>query len=92
MADVLQLVVPAAVPDDPVDAVQITFATPTLSLAVPVTTIEVAEVEYVLLAGETMLSVGGVVSGEPGDGEGGAGDGPGSGGGEALCWRVTVTL
>jgi hypothetical protein len=63
------------------------LATPTFSLAVPLKTIELADVEKVLLAGETIVSEGGVVSGAPGDGGGG-----GSDGGAAACCRVIVTL
>lgn len=70
-----------------------TLATPTLSLAVPVTTIELADVEIVVFAGDTIVSDGGVVSG-PGDGDGcgfGVGDGGVGLGGAAACTRVTLT-
>jgi len=59
-----------AVPEASLDALQATLATPTLSLAVPLTTIELADIENVLLAGDTIVSEGGVVSGAPGDGGG----------------------
>jgi len=85
---VLHLVVPVAVPDAPVELFHVTLATPTLSLAVPLTTIELADVEIVELAGETIVKEGGVVSGAEG-GDGGAG---GFGGGAEVCWRVTVTV
>ena len=85
----LQFVVPVAVPDAPVELLQVICLTPTLSLAVPLTTIELAEVESVELAGEMTVKDGGVVSGLPGGlGDGGGGFGAG---GEA-CWRVTVTV
>jgi hypothetical protein len=45
MAGVLQLVVPLAEPEVPSDVVHVTDATPTLSVAVPLTTKELAEVE-----------------------------------------------
>jgi len=45
MDGVLQLVVPVAVPDPPVELFHVILATPTLSLAVPLTAIELAEVE-----------------------------------------------
>ena len=89
MGGVLQLVVPLAVPDAPVELIQVILATPTLSLAVPLTTIELADVETVELAGETMFNDGGMVS--P-DGEG-EGDGAGGfGAGCDVCSRVTVTV
>jgi len=87
---VLQLVVPVAAPDPPVELLHVTLATPTLSLAVPLTTIEPADVEIVELAGETIVKDGGVVSGAPGGaGNGGVG---GFGDGAEACWRVTVTV
>ena len=76
---VVQLSVPIAVPDPPVELVQVTAVTPTLSCAVPLTTSELAEVEGFTVDGETMVSDGGVVSG------------PEDGGGWEL-WRVTVRL
>jgi hypothetical protein len=45
MAGVLQLVVPVAFPEVPSDVVHVTDVTPTLSVAVPLTTRELAEVE-----------------------------------------------
>jgi hypothetical protein len=81
---VLQLVVPVAVPESPVELDQVTSLTPTLSLAVPLTTRELAVVETVLLDGETMDNDGAVVSGVGGAPGGGLADG-------LACWRVTVT-
>lgn len=90
MGGVLQLLVPVAVPDAPVELLQVTLATPTLSFAAPLTTIVLADVEYVALAGETIVNDGGVVSGAP---EGGCGGDGGAGGlGWELCCRVTVTV
>jgi hypothetical protein len=80
MGGVIQLVVPAAVPESPAELDQVTSLTPTLSLAVPLTTMELAEVETVLLGGETIANDGGVVSGAAGGGFAGGLD----------CWRVTV--
>ena len=74
----LQLVVPLAIPDAPVELVQVTFTTPVLSLAVPLTAIDVAEVETLVLAGDRIVKDGAVVSGP----EGAFG----------CCWRVTVKL
>jgi hypothetical protein len=45
MAGVLQLVVPLAVPESPLDVAHVTDVTPTLSVAVPLTTKALAEVE-----------------------------------------------
>ena len=45
MAGVLQLLVPAAVPDVPFEVAHVTDATPTLSVAVPLTMSELDEVE-----------------------------------------------
>jgi hypothetical protein len=45
MDGVVQLVVPLAVPDPPLELDQVTEATPTLSEAVPLTTNELEEVE-----------------------------------------------
>src|SRR5437870_10096617 len=74
--DTDQFAVPLAVPEEPVLVAQVTAATPTLSLAVPLIVMEAAEVETVAEAGEAIASEGGVVSW---DGSGGA------------LWRVTVT-
>jgi hypothetical protein len=74
--DADQLVVPLAVPEEPVLVVQVTAVTPTLSLAVPLIAMEAAEVETVAEAGEAIDSEGGVVSWD------------GSGG---VLWRVTLT-
>ena len=45
MAGVLQLVVPLAVPVVPLDVAHVTDVTPTLSVPVPLTTSELADVE-----------------------------------------------
>ena len=58
-----QLFVPLAAPDTPLELDQATQATPTLSHAVPWTTIPLAEVETLVLAGDKIVNVGGVVSG-----------------------------
>ena len=55
-------VVPAAVPDPPVLVAHVIAVTPTLSLAVPLTTIEVAAVEITADEEEVIASCGGVVS------------------------------
>jgi hypothetical protein len=74
-----QLVVPLAIPDDPVFVDQVTFATAVLSEAVPVKTSEAEVVEIVVPPGEVIVIDGGVVS-LPGDGAGeGVGDGVGVG-------------
>jgi hypothetical protein len=44
MDGVLQLAVPLAVPDVPLDVAQVTVVTPTLSVAAPLTTRELDEV------------------------------------------------
>ena len=44
IAPVAQLLVPLAIPDSPVELAHVTWATPTLSLAVPLTIIELADV------------------------------------------------
>lgn len=44
MADVLQLVVPVAIPDVPLDVAHVTDATPTLPVAVPLTIRALADV------------------------------------------------
>ena len=92
----VQLFVPLAVPDPPVELDHVTCATPALSLAVPLTTIELAEVERVVNAGDKIVMEGGAVPvpapdpefdvGE--DGEPGVGL---SAGGLGAC-SVTVTL
>src|ERR1700676_371222 len=60
-----QLVVPLAVPDDPVFVDHVTFVTPTLSLDDPLNAIVAADVETVVPPGEPMVNVGGVVSVPP---------------------------
>jgi len=67
----LQYAVPDAVPEAPVEVVHVTAVTPTLSFAVPLTAMLVEDVETIVEAGETMRSVGGVVS-LPVEGEAGA--------------------
>jgi hypothetical protein len=79
MAGVIQLFVPLAVPDTPLELDHVTEATPTLSCAVPWTTNEVSEVETLVLAGDKIVIDGGVVSG-PGVGVAGVGVGVGFGG------------
>jgi hypothetical protein len=56
--DADQLVVPLAVPEDPVFVAQVTAVTPTLPLAVPLKTSVAASVEIVVEEGETIVSVG----------------------------------
>jgi hypothetical protein len=86
MGAVLQLVAPLAVPDPPVELDHVTFVTPTLSLAVPLTMMLLADVETLVLAGDAIVSDGAVVSGPLGGGVGGAGFG-------ALgCVRLTATV
>ena len=63
MGGVVHWVVPIAVPDPPVELDQVTWLTPTLSLAVPLTISEVAEIATLVLAGDKIVSDGGVVSG-----------------------------
>ena len=91
----VQLLVPIAVPDPPVELTHVTCATPTLSCAVPLTTIELADVATVVMAGERMVTDGGAVD-PPGLGLTGglAGGLPGLGlsAGALGGWLVTVTL
>jgi hypothetical protein len=56
------LLVPEAVPEYPVELVHFTAATPTLSLAVPLTAMEEEDVATMVDPGETIVSDGGVVS------------------------------
>ena len=56
------LLVPEAVPEYPVELVHFTAATPTLSLAVPLTAMEAEDVATIVNPGERILSDGGVVS------------------------------
>jgi hypothetical protein len=92
------LVVPLAAPDAPVELDQVTCATPTLSLAVPLTWIEPADVETLGFEGDRIVSKGGVVPGGSGVGfgaGGGAGDGGAGAGGGSLTGglvRLTVTI
>ena len=74
------LLVPEAVPEYPVELVHFTAATPTLSLAVPLTAMEAEDVATIVNPGERILSDGGVVSPLRGGGVGaGAGVGVGVG-------------
>jgi hypothetical protein len=57
-----QFVVPEAAPESPVELLHFTAATPTLSLAVPLTTMEAEDVATIVNAGDTIVSDGGVVS------------------------------
>ena len=59
---VFQLFVPDAVPEPPVEFVQVTAVTPTLSDAVPENTMVEADVAMLVPAGDRMVKVGGVVS------------------------------
>ena len=70
MAGDAQLVVPVQSPA-PDNALQLTLLTPTLSLAVPFTTIVELVVESDVEAGDVIVSVGGVVSFGPGGFDGG---------------------
>jgi len=72
--------VPEAVPEYPVEVVHFTAATLTLSLAVPLTAMEVEDVATIVNPGERILSDGGVVSPVGGVGAGvGVGVGVGTG-------------
>ena len=70
-----QDVEPDAVPPFPLEVVHFTEATPTLSLALPATRMDAAEVETIVTPGDVIDRLGAVVSltggGEGGDGEGG---------------------
>jgi hypothetical protein len=57
-----QLFVPLAVPELPVLVDHVTFVTPTLSLAVPLKAMVVADVETEVPPGDPTVKVGGVVS------------------------------
>jgi len=58
----LHAVVPVAVPEPPKLLAQVTVVTPTLSLAVPLITIEDSAVETMFEEGDVIVSEGGVVS------------------------------
>jgi hypothetical protein len=74
--------VPTATPDPPVELVHLIAATATLSLAVPPTAIDAADVEVMVNPGVLICNDGGVVSPGAGDGAGvGVGVGVGTGGG-----------
>lgn len=77
--DALQLLVPAAVPDEPVLVFQVTLATATLSIAMPKKLYAAALVETVVPPGDVIVSVGGVVSFVPVGVGVGAGGGVGAG-------------
>jgi hypothetical protein len=64
--------VPAAVPEYPFEVVHFTTATPTLSLAVPLTAMEAEDVATIVNPGERILSDGGVLSALVGGCTGGA--------------------
>lgn len=68
----IQLLVPLAVPDCPLELDHVTEATPTLSCAIPWTINELLDVETLVLAGDKTVKDGGVVSG-PGVGVAGGG-------------------
>jgi len=57
-----QVTVPAAVPDDPAELIQITEVTPTLSRDEPLKSIVSAAVPMIVAAGYVIRSEGGVVS------------------------------
>ena len=59
-------VFPEAVPDPPVDVVHCTEATPTLSLALPLTAIVAAAVDTIEELGDTIVRTGAIVSVVPG--------------------------
>src|SRR5579864_4916000 len=77
------LAVPEALPAEPVEFVQVTAVTPTLSAVVPLTATNGAEVEIMLNAGLRICRAGRVrsESGACGD-TGGAGTGSGGGAGD----------
>ena len=75
-----QLRVPEAVPEYPVELLHFTAATPTLSLAVPLTAMEAEDVATMVDPGETILSDGGVVSAPAAGCTGGAAAGGCTGG------------
>src|SRR5580692_13012102 len=88
-----QLVVPVAVPEDPVLVDHVILATPTLSEAVPKNVSVAALVEAVLPPGDVMVRVGAVVSVPPGVGVGvGVGAGVGVGVGVGVGLTVGVEL
>jgi hypothetical protein len=88
----IQPSVPAALPADPVEFVQVTSVTPTLSVASPLTVMVVAVVARMVAVGYVMSSEGGVKS--PGElgGDGGDGGGAGVGVGGAGCCDCRVTM
>ncbi len=63
-----QLAVPFAAPDPPVEVAHVTCDTPTLSLAIPLTAIELADVATLVIGGDRIVIEGGVVSDPVGDG------------------------
>jgi hypothetical protein len=87
----VQVRVPTARPDVPVEFDQVTWVTPTLSMAVPRKLMVAALVAIVLAAGYVITSVGGVLSvALGGGGFEGAGLGEGDGAvGAGACCRIT---
>src|SRR5579863_5530218 len=81
--------VPAALPADPVELVQVTSVTPTLSVARPLRVMVVALVARIVAVGYVTSSEGGVKS--PGELGGGVGGSAGVGGGGAGCCDCRVT-
>src|SRR5690242_19865552 len=80
------LAVPEALPEEPVEFVQVTAVMPTLSAAVPLTATDDADVEIMLNAGLRICRAGRVRSESGtrgGTGGAGAGSGGGAGGGGA---------
>lgn len=89
------MLVPVATPPPPVELDQVTCATPKLSCAVPLTTMELAEVATVVIAGDRMVMEGGAESAPaPGPGDGVVVGFPevGLSAGGFGSWLVTVTL
>lgn len=58
-----QLFVPDATPDPPVEVVHVTCEIPRASCAVPLTTIDAAEVETIVVAGDRIVKDGGAPPG-----------------------------
>lgn len=84
MGGVVQEVVPFAVPDPPLELVQVTDAMPAPPDAVPENTIVAAEVNAFVVDGKMIVSAGGAVlfaGCVDGGLEGGGGGGDGGGGG-----------
>jgi len=79
-----QAVVPLAVPEPPVEVVQVTFTTPMLSLAFPDIAIDVPVVATIVAAGDTIVTLGEVVSIPAGGDGAGVGGGVGAGAGAGV--------